>query len=67
MSELRRADIQWLIDRMHADGLAGSTIRNKIEPLRVLYRRAVQDEEVTVEPDDAAATPGAPDRATPDR
>ncbi len=50
VSELRRADIQRLIDRMHADGLAGSTIRNKIEPLRVLYRRAVQDEEVTVNP-----------------
>ena len=44
---LRRAA---LIDRMHADGLAGSTIRNKIEPLRVLYRRAVQDEEVTTNP-----------------
>lgn len=50
LRELRRSDVQALIDRMHADGLAGSTIRNKIEPLRVLYRRAVQDEEVTTNP-----------------
>ena len=60
VSELRRADIQRLIDRMHADGLAGSTIRNKIEPLRVLYRRAVQDEEVTVNPTTQLRLPALP-------
>jgi integrase len=60
VSELRRADIQRLIDRMHADGLAGSTIRNKVEPLRVLYRRAVQDEEVTVNPTTQLRLPALP-------
>lgn len=50
LSEVRRADVQRLIDRMHADGLSGSTIRNKLDPLRVVYRRAIQDEEVTRTP-----------------
>jgi integrase len=60
VAELRRGDIQRLIDRMHSDGLAGSTIRNKIEPLRVLYRRAVQDEEVTVNPTTQLRLPALP-------
>jgi integrase len=50
LSEVRRADVQRLIDRMHAGGLSGSTIRNKLDPLRVVYRRAIQDEEVTRTP-----------------
>ena len=60
LTELRRADIQRAIDRMHADGLAGSTIRNKIEPLRVLYRRAAQDEEVAVNPTTQLRLPALP-------
>jgi integrase len=71
VSELRRGDIQRLIDRMHADGLAGSTIRNKVEPLRVLYRRAVQDEEVSVNPTTQLRLPALPKSkrriAAPDR
>jgi site-specific recombinase XerC len=42
--------VQRLVDRMHAQGLGGSTIRNKLDPLRVVYRRALQDEDVTVSP-----------------
>jgi integrase len=50
LGEVRRADVQRLVDRMHADGLAGSTVRNKLDPLRVVFRRAVQDDEVTRNP-----------------
>lgn len=58
LAEVRRADVQRLIDRMHADnGLAGSTIRNKLDPLRVAYRRAIQDEEVTRAPLDNLRLP----------
>lgn len=35
---------------MHAAGLSGSTIRNKLDPLRVVYRRALQDDEVVRNP-----------------
>jgi hypothetical protein len=45
------------IDRMHADGLAGSTIRNKLDPLRVAYRRAIQDDEITRTPLDNLRLP----------
>lgn len=47
---MRRADVQKLIDDMHAHGLAGSTVRNKRDPLRVVYRRALQDDQVTHSP-----------------
>src|SRR5215216_1963046 len=44
--EVRRGDVQRVVDEMHAKGLAGGTIRNKINPLRVVFRRAMQDEEI---------------------
>jgi integrase len=33
-------DLQDFVDRLAADGLDGSTIRNTVNPLRVIYRRA---------------------------
>ena len=50
LSELRRRDVQDLVDDLRARGLAASTIHNKIDPLRVLYRRALQRDEVTTDP-----------------
>ena len=50
VSEVQRRDVQRLVDRMHADRLSGSTIRNKLDPLRVMYRRALEDDEVTRTP-----------------
>jgi integrase len=50
LAEVPRRDVQRLVDKMHADGLTGSTIRNKLDPLRVIYRRALQDDDVTRNP-----------------
>ena len=50
LDEVKRGDVQRLVDRLHADGLSGSTIRNKLDPLRVILRRAVQDEEIPANP-----------------
>ena len=50
LSELRRRDVQDVIDALRAEGLAPSTIHNKIDPLRVLYRRAIRDDLVGVDP-----------------
>jgi integrase len=49
-SELRRADVQAMIDRWAASGLAPSTIRNSLDPLRALYRRAVARDRVAINP-----------------
>lgn len=50
LGDIRRRDVQALIDRMAGEGLDGSTIRNAIDPLRVVYRRALTRELVTVNP-----------------
>jgi hypothetical protein len=50
LAEVRRSDTQGLVDALHAKGLAGSTVRNKLDPLRVVFRRALQDDEVTRSP-----------------
>src|SRR5262249_9107631 len=58
------------VDRMLANNLSPSTIRNMLMPLRVLYRRAVEDGDVTVNPCERLRLPavrGKRDRiASPD-
>lgn len=50
LADVRRRDVQAFIDKLVAEGLDGSTVRNTIDPLRVLYRRALTRERVTVNP-----------------
>ena len=50
LSDVRRADVQAFVDRLRARGLQPSTIHNKLDPLRVVYRRAVRDDLVAVDP-----------------
>jgi integrase len=50
LSDVRRADVQDLADRMLAAGVSPSTLRNAIAPLRVIYRRALARGEVAVNP-----------------
>jgi integrase len=50
LSELRRRDVQALADSMLASGLSPSTVRNAIDPLRAIYRRSIQRDEVAVNP-----------------
>jgi integrase len=51
LSDLRSIDLQDLADRLLAEGLDASTIRNAIMPLRAIYRRACRPGgEVTVNP-----------------
>ena len=50
LSAVTRQDVQALADRFLADEADPSTIRNAIMPLRVLYRRAVRDGDVAVNP-----------------
>lgn len=49
-SEIRRRDVQDLVDRLLAQNLDPSTIRNTLMPLRAVYRRAVARGDVAVNP-----------------
>jgi integrase len=48
LSSVTRTAIQDLADRLVAEGLAPSTVRNAVLPLRAIYRRAIARSEVLV-------------------
>ena len=50
LSDVRRPDVQGLVDRMLGSGSNPSTIRGAIMPVRVIYRRALRREDVAVNP-----------------
>jgi integrase len=50
LSDVRRVDLQDLVDRLLAGGADPSTIRNTLMPLRAIYRRAVGRGEISVNP-----------------
>lgn len=50
LSDVRRRDVQELADRLLADGLSASSVRNALDPLRAIYRRAVQRDQVAINP-----------------
>jgi integrase len=50
LGEVVRRHVQQLADRLVADGFSPSTVRNALMPLRVIFRRAIRDELVLVNP-----------------
>ena len=48
MSDIGRSDVQDFADRLVAEGLSASTIRNALMPLRAILRRAVARGELAV-------------------
>ena len=50
LSDVTRADVQALADRLTAAGLSASTVQNTLDPLRVIYRRAIRRDLVAVDP-----------------
>jgi integrase len=50
LSEIRRSDLQRLVNRLMADGDSASSIRNALMPLRAIYRHALALDEVAVNP-----------------
>jgi integrase len=49
-SEVRRADLQALVDRLVGQGIAGLSVRNALNPLRAVYRHLLEREVVAVNP-----------------
>ena len=50
LSDIRRGDLQALIDRLLGEGRMGSTVHNVLMPVRVIYRHALERDEVAVNP-----------------
>lgn len=50
LGEIRRTDVQALVDKLAGEGLAGSSIKNTLDPMRVIYRRAQSREIVSNDP-----------------
>jgi integrase len=50
LADLRRGDVQALVDRLVGKGLSGSTVRNAVMPLRVLVRYAIRREGLIANP-----------------
>ncbi len=57
LSDLRRRDVQRFVDQLRAVGYSPSTIQNTLNPLQVICRRAVRDDEIAVDPTDGLELP----------
>ncbi len=62
LSDLGRADFQDFAERMLAEGLDPSTIRNMLMPARVVFRRAVSRGEIAVNPTSGLELPAVEGR-----
>ncbi len=65
LKDIRRADVQALVDRMLLEDHHASTIRNTLMPLRTIYRRALVRGDVAVNPTVGLELPAV--RGTRDR
>jgi integrase len=50
LTDVRRRDVQDYVDRLRKQGLSPSTIANKLDPVRVIFRRALRRDEIAVDP-----------------
>ena len=50
LGDVKRRHVQALADDLVADGFSPSGVRNAIMPLRVIYRRAISDDVVAINP-----------------
>jgi integrase len=66
LSEIRRHDVQALVDRLRTSGLSGSKVRGVVTSLKIVLRRPLEDDELTVNPTERLRLPppaGTRDRA----
>jgi len=50
LADVQRRDVQHFADELLGEGLDPSTVRNVLMPLRVIFRRAIEDGELAVNP-----------------
>jgi integrase len=59
LSKIQRRDLQRLVDELLASGADPSTIRNALKPLQVIYRRAIEDGDLAINPCERLRLPAA--------
>ncbi len=59
LSRIQRRDVQRLADELLASSADPSTIRNALKPLQVIYRRAIEDGDLAVNPCERLRLPAA--------
>jgi integrase len=59
LSKIQRRDIQRLADDLLASGADPSTIRNALKPLQVIYRLAIEDGDLALNPSERLRLPAA--------
>jgi len=59
LDELRRSDLQRLVERQRKKGKGASTVRNTLLPVRAIYRRAMQLGQVPDDPTVGIVLPSA--------
>ena len=59
LADIQRRDIQQLVDRWLSNGASPATVRNALMPLRVIFRRAIQDGDLEVNPTSHLRVPAA--------
>ncbi len=57
VSDVRRADVQALVEQWTAEGLSPSTVQNTLNPLQVIFRRAVHAGQCSIDPTDGLMLP----------
>ncbi len=57
LGDVRRVDVQDLVDALIGRGLAGSTVRNALDPLRRIFDRALKRDLVAIDPTDGIDWP----------
>ncbi|MGH3032991.1 MAG: tyrosine-type recombinase/integrase [Gaiellaceae bacterium] len=68
LADIRRGDLQGLVETMQAAGFDASTIRNYLMPVRAIFRRAIRAGDISVNPTadlDLPAVRGRRDRIAP--
>lgn len=59
LAKIQRRDVQRLADELLATGADPSTVRNALKPLQVIYRRAIEDGDLAVNPCERLRLPAA--------
>lgn len=60
LSDLSRRDLQLYIEQLRRDGVSPSRIHNTINPVRAIYRRALDLGDVSISPCDGLSLPAEP-------
>lgn len=59
LAKIQRRDVQRVADELLASGADPSTIRNALKPLQVIYRRAIEDGDLALNPCERLRLPAA--------